>query len=314
MTSSLFFGGSVIAAMIAGAIALFAPCCISVMLPAYFASSFQNRRVLIAMTFVFAGGIATIVLPIALGASLIRQLMTAQHLLIYTIGGLLMLALAIYVLLGGMLHLPMPTRRGHTSTGVLSVYTLGLFSGITSSCCAPVLAGVVALSSVASSFVLALLLGIAYGRVGSGCPSQDHPSPSLRTGHARFPSIRLALYLSFAVFSIRKFPCMQEVVTVQAEDKRFPVSGCHHLLPCCFTLRNILHFPNVMNFKRSTGCLTVFALARVQSSDKLRSIESKHENIGRCVYFCVLGCYRFKVLELKHSDGSRLFLPLHGEN
>ena len=107
---------------------------------------------------------------------------------------------------------------------------------------------------------------------------------------------------------------MQEVVTVQAEDKRFPVSGCHHLLPCCFTLRNILHFPNVMNFKRSTGCLTVFALARVQSSDKLGSIESKHENIGRCVYFCVVGCYRFKVLELKHSDGSRLFLPLHGEN
>src|SRR5437879_2120960 len=165
MNSSLFFGGSVMAALIAGAIALFAPCCISVMLPAYFASSFQNRRVLIAMTFIFAAGIATIVLPIALGASLVRQLMTEQHTLIYTAGGLLMLILAVYVLLGGMLHLPMPTRRGntsHTSTGVLSVYTLGLFSGITSSCCAPVLAGVIALSSVASSFVLALGLGTAY--------------------------------------------------------------------------------------------------------------------------------------------------------
>lgn len=162
MASSLFFGGSVIAAMIAGAIALFAPCCISVMLPAYFASSFQNRRVLTAMTFVFAAGIATIVLPIALGASLVRQLMTAQHTIIYTAGGLLMLGLSVYVLLGGMLHLPMPSRRGHTSTGVLSVYSLGLFSGITSSCCAPVLAGVIALSSVASSFVLALLLGTAY--------------------------------------------------------------------------------------------------------------------------------------------------------
>jgi cytochrome c-type biogenesis protein len=162
MTSSLFFGGSVIAAVIAGAIALFAPCCISVMLPAYFASSFQNRRVLIAMTFVFAAGIATIVLPIALGASLVRQLMTEQHTLIYTVGGLLMLALGVYVLLGGMLHLPMPTGRGHTSTGVLGVYTLGLFSGISSSCCAPVLAGVIALSSVASSFFLALVLGTAY--------------------------------------------------------------------------------------------------------------------------------------------------------
>ncbi|MBI3961248.1 MAG: cytochrome c biogenesis protein CcdA, partial [Deinococcus sp.] len=42
MNSSLFSGGSALAAFVAGNIALFAPCCISVMLPAYFASSFQN--------------------------------------------------------------------------------------------------------------------------------------------------------------------------------------------------------------------------------------------------------------------------------
>ncbi len=162
MTSSIFFGGSVLAAVIAGAIALFAPCCISVMLPAYFASSFPNRRLLVAMTFLFAAGIATIILPIALGASVLRQLLTTQHTAIYVTGGLLMLALAIYVLLGGQMHLPMPGRRAGGKTGVLSVYTLGIFSGMASSCCAPVLAGVIALSSVASSFLLALGLGTAY--------------------------------------------------------------------------------------------------------------------------------------------------------
>src|SRR5229473_7357398 len=162
MTSSIFFGGSVLAAVIAGAIALFAPCCISVMLPAYFASSFPNRRLLVAMTFLFAAGIATIILPIALGASIIRQLLTTQHTAIYVIGGLIVLALAIYVLLGGQIHLPMPGRRAGGKTGVLSVYSLGLFSGMASSCCAPVLAGVIALSSVASSFLLALGLGTAY--------------------------------------------------------------------------------------------------------------------------------------------------------
>ncbi len=36
------YGGSVLAAVVAGAVALFAPCCISVMLPAYFVSSFHN--------------------------------------------------------------------------------------------------------------------------------------------------------------------------------------------------------------------------------------------------------------------------------
>ncbi len=66
MESSIFFGGSVVAAVVAGSIALFAPCCISVMLPAYFASSFQNRRLLVAMTFLFAAGVATVILPIAM--------------------------------------------------------------------------------------------------------------------------------------------------------------------------------------------------------------------------------------------------------
>src|SRR6266852_8533434 len=162
MNSSIFFGGSVLAAMIAGAIALFAPCCISVMLPAYFASSFPNRRLLVAMTFLFAAGIATVILPIAMGASIIRQLLTTQHTPIYVIGGMLMLLLGGYVLLGGQIHLPMPGRRAGGKAGVVSVYALGVFSGVASSCCAPVLAGVIALSSVASSFLLALGLGTAY--------------------------------------------------------------------------------------------------------------------------------------------------------
>src|SRR5205807_8361238 len=59
MSSSIFFGGSLLAAIIAGAIALFAPCCISVMLPAYFASSFQKRRRLVAMTSTPANGAAS---------------------------------------------------------------------------------------------------------------------------------------------------------------------------------------------------------------------------------------------------------------
>jgi cytochrome c-type biogenesis protein len=162
MTSSIFFGGSIIAAVIAGALALFAPCCISFMLPAFFAGSFQNRLRLVAMTFVFAAGVATIILPVALGASLVRQVLVAQHSAIYVGGGILLLLLGGYLLLGGQIHLPMPGQRAGGRTGMLSVYTLGIFSGITSSCCAPVLAGVVALASVAPSFALAPGLGTAY--------------------------------------------------------------------------------------------------------------------------------------------------------
>lgn len=162
MDSGLYFGGSVAAAVVAGSIALFAPCCISVMLPAYFASSFQNRRVLVAMTFVFALGVATVILPVALGAQALRRLLLAEHATIYAIGGLLMLGLAVYTLLGGEIHLPMPGRRTDGRRGPVAVYSLGVFSGVASSCCAPVLAGVLALSGVASSFGVALGLGTAY--------------------------------------------------------------------------------------------------------------------------------------------------------
>lgn len=162
MDSSIFFGGSVIAAAVAGMLALFAPCCISFMLPAYFASSFQNRLRLVAMTFLFAAGVATIILPIALGASLLRQIVAAQHTAIYVAGGTLLLGLAMYLLLGGQIHLPMQGQRAGGKAGATSIYLLGIFSGITSSCCAPVLAGVIALSSVAPSFGVALGLGSAY--------------------------------------------------------------------------------------------------------------------------------------------------------
>lgn len=162
MDSSVFFGGSVVAAVVAGSIALFAPCCISVMLPAYFAGSFQNRRALIAMTFVFGAGVATVILPIAMGAAAFRRLFTAEHATIYAIGGMLLLALAAYTLLGGQIHLPMPGRRTGGRAGPLGVYSLGVFSGVAGSCCAPVLAGVIALSGIASSFGLALGLGTAY--------------------------------------------------------------------------------------------------------------------------------------------------------
>src|SRR5204863_9112552 len=110
MSSSIFFGGSVLAAIIAGAIALFAPCCISVMLPAYFASSFQNRRLLVAITFLFAAGIATVILPIAMATSVLRQLFTPQHTAIYVTGDRPIPPHAGYSLLAGQTNVPLQGR------------------------------------------------------------------------------------------------------------------------------------------------------------------------------------------------------------
>jgi len=159
---AVLLGGSVIAAMVAGSIALFAPCCISVMLPAYLAGSLPNRRKLVASTSLFGLGLATVVLPIAVGAQALRRLLVAQHTTIYLLVGLGLLALSIFAFMGGKMRLPAPGRRPGAKAGPLGVYVLGVFSGIASSCCAPVLVGVVALAGLASSFATAVGLGLAY--------------------------------------------------------------------------------------------------------------------------------------------------------
>jgi cytochrome c-type biogenesis protein len=160
--TSVLFGGAVLTSFLAGMVALFAPCCISVMLPAYFASSFATRRALIAMTLVFAVGVGLVILPIALGAAAVGSFVNTNHLLVYLAGGLMMLGLGAYMIGGGKLSLPMPGMPARSCRGPLAVLSLGAFSGAASSCCAPVLAGVAALAGVSGSFSAALVLGIAY--------------------------------------------------------------------------------------------------------------------------------------------------------
>lgn len=158
----LLLSTTVLAAFIGGILALLAPCCVSVMLPAYFASSFRRRTQLLSMTLVFAAGVGTVILPIALGASALSRLLNEQHTLVFSIGGALMVAAGVAMLAGWKFMLPMPSAPGRRGGGIGSVYTLGAFSGAASACCAPVLVGVAAVSGAAASFPAALAVGIAY--------------------------------------------------------------------------------------------------------------------------------------------------------
>jgi cytochrome c biogenesis protein CcdA len=158
----LLLSTTVLAAFIGGILALLAPCCVSVMLPAYFASSFRRRTQLLSMTLVFAAGVGTVILPIALGASVLSRLLNEQHAIVFSVGGIAMIAAGFAMLAGWKFMLPMPSGPGRSGGGVGSVYTLGAFSGAASACCAPVLAGVAAVSGAVASFPAALAVGIAY--------------------------------------------------------------------------------------------------------------------------------------------------------
>jgi cytochrome c-type biogenesis protein len=156
--------GSVLAAFLAGGVALFAPCCIVFLAPSYLAVAVKNRRWrLLPLTFVFAAGLAMVLVPITLGMSLVASAIANYHSALYYAGGALMLALAALSLSGRMMRLPDFLRAPDTTRGdTLSFFSLGVFSGVASSCCAPVLAGVMTLSALSGSAVGGLTLGFAY--------------------------------------------------------------------------------------------------------------------------------------------------------
>jgi cytochrome c-type biogenesis protein len=160
--SAAFFGTSTLAAFLGGMIALAAPCCVTFLLPAYLASAFRARYALLAMTLVFALGVAAVLLPITLGVAALSRLLSSYHQEIFIIGGVFLLFLGVWSLAGKNLAMPLrPASLGDQPT-VLSVFSLGVFSGAASSCCAPVLAGVLTLSAISTSLPQSTAIGLAY--------------------------------------------------------------------------------------------------------------------------------------------------------
>lgn len=160
--STFLFGSSLLAAFLGGGLALFAPCCITFLLPAYFASTFRQRRNLLAMTLVFAAGIALVLVPIALGLAALGRLLSQFHRELNIVGGVFLVILGLLALLGRGL---MPSmRRGPDlrRQDALSVMGLGVYSGVASSCCTPVLGGVLTLSALSPTLLHGVAVGLAY--------------------------------------------------------------------------------------------------------------------------------------------------------
>jgi cytochrome c biogenesis protein CcdA len=154
-------GVSLIAAFVAGVAALFAPCCITVLLPSYLGNVFKEKYKIFFMTFIFFLGIATVFLPIGLGASFLAQLFSKYHNTIFVVGGIFLVVLGITMLFGKKFTTPTSVRDG-MKKHVSSIYFLGIFSAIATTCCAPVLAGVLVLSVSSGTIIWGALYTLAY--------------------------------------------------------------------------------------------------------------------------------------------------------
>ena len=158
----IFFAASIIAAFLGGIVAFFAPCCITFLLPSYFAYTFKQKIAILKMTFVFMLGIAAVLLPIGLGLAGLAQLFSQFHKELFIVGGLFLLFLGFRALMGKGMGISIKSRADMKKHDTLSIFNLGLFSGFASSCCLPVLAGVLTLSAISASFMQALVLGWVY--------------------------------------------------------------------------------------------------------------------------------------------------------
>lgn len=164
MDTNFLFGISLTASFLAGVLALFAPCCITFLLPSYLGTILKDRRRIMYYTLIFALGLAFVLIPIALGIRSAIFFLDAYHTPIYYMGALVMILMGVMTV-KPIFHLP---QFFHVSglhgkkINTTSVFGLGLMSGLTSACCAPVLFAAVTLTSLSPSLFQALIVSIAY--------------------------------------------------------------------------------------------------------------------------------------------------------
>lgn len=162
--NNLFFGVSLAAAFIGGMVALFAPCCITFLFPSYLGTIFKEKSRVVFLTLIFALGLASILVPVAVGFRFIVSFFNDYHTTIYLLGALFMFLVGLMTLFDIKLMLPVPHRLmpQPKDTNVVSTYLLGVFSGITSSCCAPVLFAAITLSTLSPTLLTSLIVSLVY--------------------------------------------------------------------------------------------------------------------------------------------------------
>lgn len=161
------FGISLTASFLGGMLALFAPCCITFLFPSYLGTIFKSSSAkgkIIYYTLVFALGLSFILIPIAFGFRFFVFLLNDYHKQIYYLGGFILIIMGLETLkpffkIPQFFHVK-PDLNRTINTG--SVFGLGVMSGLTSACCAPVLFAAITLTTLAPSLLQALVVSFSY--------------------------------------------------------------------------------------------------------------------------------------------------------
>lgn len=161
--STTFLGASVLASFLGGMLAFLAPCCVSFLFPAYFASAFREKHKIFQMTFIYFLGLALVLVPVGLGVTALSRTISRFHNEVFIIGGIFLIILAIMTIFGKTIPMPFkPKSPDLKKSDPLSIFLLGVLSGGASACCTPVLVGVLTITALSGTFLYALLLSLTY--------------------------------------------------------------------------------------------------------------------------------------------------------
>lgn len=164
MSGNFIFGVSLTASFLAGVLALFAPCCITFLFPSYLGTIFKESKKIVFYTIIFSLGLSFILIPIALGFRFFVFFFDDYHKQIYYLGAFILIAMGLTTLKSvfnfpALFHFqPKMGKKVNAS----SVFGLGLMSGLTSACCAPVLIAAITLTSLTPSLFQASIVSFAY--------------------------------------------------------------------------------------------------------------------------------------------------------
>ncbi len=164
METNILFGISLTASFLAGVLALFAPCCITFLFPSYLGTIFKDNKKVMLYTLVFAIGLAFVLVPVALGLRFLIYFLDEYHKQVYYTGAAVLILMGIMTI-KPLFHIPQffhtkPDISKNVNIG--SVFGLGLMSGLTSACCAPVLFAAVTLTSLSPTLFQALVVSLSY--------------------------------------------------------------------------------------------------------------------------------------------------------
>ena len=160
----------VLGALLGGVLALVSPCS-AMLLPSFFAYSFDRAGLLLRRTGLFYLGMLTVLVPLGAGVGAVGALLTEYRSQVTTVGGLLMIALGVAIIAGFGFRIGPAARaaaRLDLSSG-LSVLMLGTVYALAGFCSGPILGSVLTVAAIGSSPVYGALLMALYS-LGMAAP------------------------------------------------------------------------------------------------------------------------------------------------